>query len=362
MKSVSSIVGLFFSDEINLVYENIKFSGDLSPEKKEKLKILPFKFLGPLFLTAASTKEKNWKIEVIESSLSQYQETTIDVDVTQSFFNLNSSIESEDGKTNLFALIGSPYTEDIKVIYDKIVNYIHPSIIQGKIVNESFLGGDFSFKDFIEAELIRGVNLIERSLGSSRKIYSNSFFSSQKFYCVGFMERKKSDNIRESYLYTCDFDDPLKNIYLNYVPSYYMLAILPDYYENRIIETLSLLNKTTIFPNIRAIRMSYEEKKVIYLEEFLMEKNIKKSYGVILIPDNKNLADLLQETGLYGGGSPQMETMSFYKKKLRQILDKNKNLEETIVEINPNFDPFKKWKTDTEEGLSKIKNLLDNNI
>ena len=360
MKSVSSIVGLFFSDEINLVYENIKFSGDLSLEKKEKLKILPFKFLGPLFLTAASTKEKNWKIEVIESSLSQYQETTIDVDVIQSFFNLNSSIESEDGKTNLFALIGSPYTEDIKVIYDKIVNYIHPSIIQGKIVNESFLGGDFSFKDFIEAELIRGVNLIEMSLGSSRKI-EMSLGSSRKLYCVGFMERKESDNIRESYLYTCDFDDPLKNIYLDNIPSYYVLAILPDYYENRIIETLSLFDKTTIFPNIRAIRMSHEEKKVIYLEEFLMEKNIKKSYGVILIPDNKNLAGLLQAAGLHGGGSPQMETMSFYKKKLRQILDKNKNLEETIVEINPIFDPFEKWKTDTEEGLSKIKDLLDNN-
>ena len=195
----NTIVGLFYSDENNLVYENIKYSEKISDEVTNKLRLLSFKFLGPLFLTASSLEGSNWKIDFIESSLSNYQKRTIDVDVIQSFFNLNSSMYSGDGITNLFTLIVSPYTEDIKVIYEKMVKYIHPCIIQGKILKESMLGNDFNLKKFIEEELERGINLIEISLGSSRKMY---WEEQSKYHCVSFIERKKSDKSKESHLYT----------------------------------------------------------------------------------------------------------------------------------------------------------------
>ena len=121
---------------------------------------------------------------------------------------------------------------------------------------------------------------------------------------------------------------------------------MPDYYESRIIETLKLFNKTSVFPNIRTIKLSDRDKKVIYLEEFLLEENVKKSYGVILVPKTDKLEDA--------------NTLSSYTQKLRLILDKNKNIEETMVEINSSINPFEKWTTNTELGLIRIKNLLDN--
>ena len=162
------ILGLFFSDENNLVHDTIKFSMDLSEESKSQLNMLSFKFLGPIFLTASAVEGDNWKIELIESTLSLDQmKLNQETDVIQSFFNLNSSIEVEDGiSTNLFTLIGSPYTEDIKDLYDKMVNYIHPSINQGKMVNEKLKTEGYRFDHFVKEELQRGIDLIEYSLGS----------------------------------------------------------------------------------------------------------------------------------------------------------------------------------------------------
>ena len=66
------ILGLFYSDKDNLIFDKIKFSEDLSEENKNNLDMVSYKFLGPIFLTTASNNEENWKIELIESSLSHY--------------------------------------------------------------------------------------------------------------------------------------------------------------------------------------------------------------------------------------------------------------------------------------------------
>ena len=352
MKAADLILGLFYSDENNIVFENIKLSENISKNltelNRKQLKMLSLRFLGPLFLAAKIEMGKGWKIDLLEASLSQYQERTIDVDLLQSFFSVNSSIKSEGGITNLFAIIGSPYTEDVKIIYDLVTTYLHPCIVQGTIVNESIKGADFKFHDFIKDELKSGVNVINYFLGSARKMY---WEEQQKYYCVGFMERKTTiDPIiadRTSNLYTFDFDDPLRYKSLDFIPSFYVMAILPDYYENRISETLNLLNMTSVYPVIRLIRLSNQEKKtnVIYLEEFLVENKTKRSYGVILISENESVKDT--------------QNLSFYKKQLRLILDKNMNMEKTIIKINSQINPFDKWNTLTEEGLELIKNRLD---
>ncbi|TFG03741.1 MAG: hypothetical protein EU539_11955, partial [Promethearchaeota archaeon] len=133
MKNTENICCLFYSDKSNLIYD--KFSEELSKENEKKLQMLSYKFLGPLFLTAASGNGKRWIIESIESSLSLFQGRTLDVDIIQSFFNLNSSIESEEGEiTHLSALIGSTHTEDINLIYRKMSQIIHASILQGRLV------------------------------------------------------------------------------------------------------------------------------------------------------------------------------------------------------------------------------------
>ncbi len=117
---------MFYSDFNNLIHESIKFSEGFSQEIIEQIRMLPFKFLGPVFLTSSSAEGNNWRIDLIESSLSIRQDTKMrDVEIMiQSFINLNSSLIFEDGVTNLFTLIGSPHTEDIKPIYDKMTQYI----------------------------------------------------------------------------------------------------------------------------------------------------------------------------------------------------------------------------------------------
>lgn len=282
MKNESYLLGLFYADEDNLVFDKVKFSENLNEERIEALKMLSFRFLGPVFLTAAIQSEigNNWQIKFIEASLSILNTDVNEVDVLQSFFNLNSSIETLEGTTNLFAMISSPFTEDVKLIYDEISEYIHPSIIQGKVVNENLLGRRFNFERFIADELQRGINLIEYSLGSFRKAY---WEEKQEYYCVGFLERKTGKNIRVSNLYTFDKDDSRRKKYLNLIPSYYVMSILPDYYEHLISETLELYNKKGLYPNIRMIKLSYEDRKVVYLEEYIFEEEIFKSYGVILV-------------------------------------------------------------------------------
>ncbi|MFX0030999.1 MAG: hypothetical protein ACFE8B_17425, partial [Candidatus Hermodarchaeota archaeon] len=199
MNDKELILALFYADENNLVYETIKHSESFNEDKRNKLKMLSFKFLGPVFLTAASGIGNNWKIESIEASLSLLNSKAIEADIIQSFFTLNSSIENSEGPTNLFTIISTPFTEDIKLIYDEISEYIHPSIIQGKIINENLLGARFNFSRFISTELYRGINLIEYSLGASRKIY---WEEEQKYYCVGLIERKNAIDLRISNLYT----------------------------------------------------------------------------------------------------------------------------------------------------------------
>lgn len=104
---------------------------------------------------------------------------------------------------------------------------------------------------------------------------------------------------------------------------------------------------TSIHPVIRLIRLSSEEKnvKAIYLEEFLVEGKIKKSYGVILISENYSVKEA--------------QNLAFYKKQLRLILDKDMNMEKTIIKINPKINPFDKWNTLSEVGLGLIKDKLD---
>jgi hypothetical protein len=304
--------------------------------------MLSYKFLGPVFLTAASGVGFNWKIEFIEASLSVRNSNLDNIDILQSFFTLNSSIDTQQGTTNLFALISTPFTEDVKLINDEISNYIHPSIIQGKIVNENLAGSRFDFNRFINSELYRGINLIEYSLGSSRKSY---WEQEHRYYCIGLIERKNAEDLRISNLYTFDKDDPLRKRFLDYIPSYYVMSILPDYYEHLISETLEVYDKKGVYPNIRTIKLRYKDKKVVYLEESIIEDNISKSYGAILIPQEEE--------------NSENKKISYYIKNLRLLLDQHKELKESLELINPNFN-YKRWGAITNEDLDKIVLILDN--
>jgi hypothetical protein len=342
MNDEEIILGLFFADEDNLVFENVKCQENFSEDTKNNLKMLSFKFLGPVFLTAATVIEKNWVIESIESSLSLSDTEVNSANVIQSFFALNSSMVTLDGNTNLFTLIGTPFTEDIKLIHDEISEYIHPSILQGKIVNENLLGSRFNFDRFIRNELSRGLNLIEYSLGASRKVY---WEERQQYYCVGVIERKNAEDLRVSNLYTFDKYDPLRKKYLDFIPSYYVLSILPDYYEHLISETLKLYDKKGVNPNIRLIKLSNENKKVVYLEEYVIENSITKSYGVVLVQQSEN--------------TEQNHNLSYYRKTLRSILERKKNLSDAIKTINPYFEDVR-WGAILDKELNQIADILDN--
>ncbi|MFX0052054.1 MAG: hypothetical protein ACFE8U_12295, partial [Candidatus Hermodarchaeota archaeon] len=130
------------------------------------------------------------------------------------------------------------------------------------------------------------------------------------------------------------------------IPSYYLMAILPDYFEIRILETLKLFEKKDIYPNIRTIKLRSSNVEVLYIEEFVVENQIRRSYGLILIPTQEELNECYE--------------ISFFKKKLRLILDGKKNFEKTIIEINSRINPFDKWSTNSDESLGNIKSLLDN--
>ncbi len=342
MNNINAILGLFFANENEMVYDKIKISEGLTEERENNLKMLSFKYLGPVFLTEMCNKGNPWNIDLVESALllqnlGSYNEKTF-----QSFFNINVSNESEDGVANLSALIASPYTEDIKEIGDELSEYILPAIMQGKIVEENFLGSKFKYSKFIQKELTRGLNLIDYSLGSSRKVY---WEEQHNYYCVGLIERTVSKYYKASNLFTFDKDNLLRKKCLEFIPSYYIMAILPDYYEKLIDETLKLFNVTTIYPNIRLIKLHSHEKKVIYLEEYVVEKNIKKSYGVILIEDDEIFNNL--------------NNIAFYRKNLRLILDSNKDVHDIMVKINPSFG-FKRWDTLSNESLNELEADLDN--
>ncbi len=342
MNNINAILGLFFANEEEMVYDKISISEDLTEERENNLKMLSFKYLGPVFLTEMCNKGNPWNIDLVESALILQNQGSYNEKRFQSFFNINSSKETIDGVANLSALVASPYTEDIKEIADALCEYILPAIIQGKIVEENFLGSKFKYSKFIQKELTRGLNLIDYSLGSSRKVY---WEEQHNYYCVGLIERIVSKYYKASNLFTFDKDNLLRKRCLEFIPSYYVMAILPDYYEKLIDETLKLFNVTTIYPNISLIKLHSHEKKVIYLEEYVVEKNIKKSYGVILIEDTE--------------GFDNLNKLSFYKKNLRLMVDGNKDVSDIMFKINPNFG-FKKWDTLSNESLNDLEANLDN--
>ena len=131
---------------------------------------------------------------------------------------------------------------------------------------------------------------------------------------------------------------------LDHIPSFYLLSILPDYYEKLISKTLDLFEKSSIFPNIRFITLCNNDNEVIYQEEFLLEDGVKKSYGVILIHDNDLIID--------------SKNISFYRKTLRNLLDMNKSLNKILMDINPEI-IYKGWSVKSEEDLEQIKIVLD---
>jgi len=341
MREGDIILGLFYSDENNLIYDEIKESTNLSEEMKEEIKTLSLKFMGPLFMATASEKEKMWRIELIESSLSLFQDKSFDADIMQSFFIMNSLKKTSRGITLLSGIIGSPYAEDVKVFYDKLDKYIHPSINQGKLVTESIFGGVFNWDNYIRHKLEQGLEFLNFSIGTSRKMY---WEESQTYYCVAVLERisEKGSNITN--LYTFAENSELRKEMLNYIPSYYFLSILPDYYEKLILNTLKIFHKISIFPNIRVINLKNNGQGLLYLEEFLLENDIKKSIGLVLVP--------------ISGDSFITEKIPFYRKKLRMTLDRNKKLEEQLFDLNADIE-HKKWSTKTDQDLENIKNLLD---
>lgn len=342
MNNINAILGLFFANEDEMVYDKIKISEDLTEERENNLKMLSFKYFGPVFLTEMCNEGNPWNIDFIESSLLLKNQGSYNEKRFQSFFTINSSYETIDGTANLSALIASPYTEDIKDIADELSEYILPAIIQGKIAEENFLGSRFKYSKFIQNELIRGINLIEYSLGSSRKVH---WEEQHNYYCVGLIERIVSTYYKATNLFTFDKDNLLRKKCLEFIPSYYIISILPDYYDRLIDETLKLFNVTTIHPNIRLIKLHSQEKKVIYLEEYVVDKNAKKSYGVILIEDPEGFKDL--------------NKIAFYKKKLRLMLDKPKDVHDIMFKLNSNL-TVKRWDTLSDEGLKNLEATLDN--
>ncbi|MFX1326674.1 MAG: hypothetical protein ACFE91_00830 [Promethearchaeota archaeon] len=344
-KGSEFLLGLFFSDEQTLVYNNIKLSYDLPKEIVQELKLMSLKFLGPLFMTRTLYNQNQWKIEYIETSLTPQSRTKVDETLMQSFTCLNSSKRTAGCITNLFTFIGSPYTEDIKMIYERLDKYIHPSIIQGKLIAQTNYNVDFDFSLFIEDELKRGADLIEHTLGSPRKIY---WEEKMAYSTVAIIKRTKKDGLLESNLYTFDLDDPLRKEALDHIPSYYFMGILPDYYEKRMNETLSLFGKDGLYSNIIKIKVSSPNRVVIYIEELVSDVDGKTSYGLILIPSNEKVKE--------------SRDLFFYKKKLRYMLNKNSDFERSVIELNSRINPFENWNLNSIESFQNIEKSLDNKL
>ena len=341
-KGSEFLLGLFYSDEETLVYDKIKLSYNLSQESIRELKSISFKFLGPLLMTRALYKQQQWRIDYIETSLTPQSRTVIDDTLMQSFICLNSSIQTAQYITNLFSFIGSPYTEDLTLIYEKLDKYIHPSIIQRKLIAQKVHGTGFDFNSLIEEEMKRGIELLEHTLGSPRKIY----WEEKIIYSpIAVIKRTLRNGRLESELYTFDLEDSLRTEALNYIPSYYFLGILPDYYEKRMNETLRLFGKDGLYSNINKMKISNPNKEVLYIEEFMTQANDKISYGLILIPDEEKVKE--------------SNDLFFYKKKLRNMLNKNNDFERSVIDLNSRINPFDSWNLNSDEALEKIEKSLD---
>ena len=344
-KGSEFLFGLFFSDDKTIVYDNIRLSYELPKDKIRKLRGMSLKFLGPLIMTRNLYNQKGWKIDYIETSLTPQMGIKVDDTLMQSFTCLNSTKKTAESITNLFSFIGSPYTEDLTMIYEKLDKYIHPSIIQEKLVAQTIYDTNFEFNLLIEDELKRGVDLIEHTLGSPRKIYWEEKIS---YSTVGVIKRTKNSGIFESNLYTFDLDDILRKETLKHIPSYYFMGILPDYYEQQMNETLRLFGKNGLNTNIIKIKVSNPENVVLYIEEFATKAKGKTGYGLILIPNNEKI-----EEG---------HDLSFYKKKLRYMLDKNKDFERTVIELNSRINPFDNWNLSSDESLNNVEIKLDSKL
>ena len=344
-KGSEFLLGLFFSDEQTLVYDHIKLSYDLPKEKVRELKSMSLKFLGPLFMTRNLYIQNQWKIEYIETSLTPQPRTKVDETLMQSFTCLNSSKMTAGYITNLFSFIGSPYTEDIRMIYEKLNKYVHPSIIQGKLIAQTNYDVNFDFNLFIEDELKRGAELIEHTLGSPRKIYWEEKLA---YSTVGIIKRTIKDGLLESDLHTFDADDPLRKEALNCIPSYYFMSILPDYYEKRMNEILSLFGKDGLYSNIIKIKVSSPNRLVIYMEELITDVDGKTSLGLILIPSNEKVKE--------------SRDLFFYKKKLLSMLNKNSDFERSVIELHSRINPFVKWNLNSDKSLQNIEKSLDNKL
>ena len=336
------LLGLFYSDEETLVYDNIKLSHSFSKEVIQELKAMSLKFLGPLFMTSDLIKQKEWKIDYIETTLSPQTEQKLDETLMQSFNCLNSSRKVAGYLTNLFTFIGSPYTEDLTMIYERLDKYIHPSIAQGKLIAQNIYGDDFDSYKLIDDEIRRGTDLIEHTLGAPRKIY---WEEKKAFSTIAVIKRIKKEGLLQSDLYTFDLDDPLRKEALDRIPSYYFLSILPDYYERRMNETLRLFGKERLYSNIIKIKVSNPEMVVLYIEEFITSVSGKTSIGLILIPTNNKIKE---SRDLYS-----------YKKKLRSMLDKGEDFERSIIELHSRINPFENWNLSSDDSLQKIEKLLD---
>ncbi|MFX1575273.1 MAG: hypothetical protein ACFFB0_21265 [Promethearchaeota archaeon] len=344
-KGSEFLVGLFFSDDKTIVYDNIRLSYELPKETIRKLRGMSLKFLGPLFMSRNLYSQKGWKIDYIETSLTPQIRMTVDDTLMQSFTCLNSTKRKAKSITNLFSFIGSPYTEDLTMIYEKLDKYVHPSIIQGILIAQTIYGANFNFNRLIEDELKRGVDLIEHTLGSSRKIYWEEKIS---YSTIGIIKRTKNNGKFESDLYTFDLDDILRKEALEHIPSYYFMSILPDYYEQQMNETLRLFGKNRLNANIIKIKVSNPEKVVLYIEEFATKNDVKTSYGLILIPSNEQIKEV--------------QDLSFYKKKLRYILNKNKDFERAVIEFNSRINPFDNWNLSSNESLKNVERYLDSKL
>jgi hypothetical protein len=344
-KGSEFLLGLFFSDEQTIIYDHIKLSYDLPKETVRELKSMSFKFLGPLFMTRSLNNQSQWKIEYIETSLTPQSRTKVDETLMQSFTCLNTLKKTAGYITSLFTFIGSPYTEDIKIIYEKLDKYIHPSIIQGKLIAQTNYDVNFNLDLFIEDELKRGADLIEHTLGSPRKIY---WEEKMAYSTVGIIKRTKKDGLLESDLYTFDLDDPLRKEALDHIPSYYFMGILPDYYEKRMNETLSLFGKDGLYSNIIKIKVSSQNRVVIYMEELVTDADGKTSLGLILIPDNEKVKE--------------SRDLFFYKKKLLSMLNKNSDFERSVIELNSRINPFENWNLNSDESFQNIERSLDNKL
>ncbi|MFX0004157.1 MAG: hypothetical protein ACFE9C_09180 [Candidatus Hodarchaeota archaeon] len=344
-KGSEFLLGLFFSDDQTIVYDNIKLSYELPKEAIRKLKSMSLKFLGPLFMTRNLYIQKGWKIDYIETSLTPQMRMTVDDTLMQSFTCLNSTKQTAELITNLFSFIGSPYTEDLTMIYEKLDKYIHPSIIQGKLIAQTVYDANFNFDLMIDDELKRGTDLIEHTLGSPRKIYWEEKIS---YSTVGVIKRTNNNGRLESDLYTFDLDDILRKEALEHIPSYYFMGILPDYYEQQMNDTLRLFGINGLNTNIIKIKVSNPEKVVLYIEEFATTGDSKTSYGLILIPRNEKVKEA--------------HDLSFYKKKLRYILDKSKEFEATVIELNSRINPFDNWNLNSDESLRSADRYLDSKL